>query len=317
MSLSTDVPRGPDPDPDPGPGPGPEPDSQSPDGRAPDQDPGGRTGARRSRPPGERVRFGVSPAALGVVVLWVSILVALPIAALVATSLTGGPRGFWAAVTRPSALAALGITLALAAGVALLNAVAGTVIAWVLVRDDFRGKQLIDALIDLPFALPTIVASIVLLSLYGPESPVGVHLAGTRAGVAMALAFVTLPFVVRAVQPVMRELDADAEEAAASLGAPGWTIFRRIIWPVLLPAVASGTGLSFARAIGEFGSVVLIGGNLPGRTQIASQYIQQLIEVGDPASAAAVSVVLLVVSFAVLTTLRLVSDRTQRREEAS
>lgn len=266
----------------------------------------------------ERFRLGdVSPAALGVVVLWVSVLVALPIAALVATSLAGGPRGFLAAVSRPSAVNTLVLTLALAAGVSLLNAVAGTVIAWVLVRDDFRGKQVIDALIDLPFALPTIVASIVLLSLYGPESPIGVHLSGTRAGVLLALAFVTLPFVVRAVQPVMRELDTDAEEAAASLGAPGWTIFRQIVWPVLLPAVASGTGLSFARAIGEFGSVVLIGGNLPGRTQIASQYIQQLIEVGDPASAAAVSVVLLVVSFVVLTTLRGVSSRMQQREEAS
>ncbi len=260
---------------------------------------------------------GISPATLGLVVLWVSILVALPIAALLALSLTGGPAAFVAAITRPSALNTLALTVGLAAVVSLANAVMGTVIAWVLVRDDFPGKQVVDAIIDIPFALPTIVASIVLLSLYGPESPIGLQLSGTRVGVMLALAFVTLPFVVRAVQPVLRELDREAEEAAASLGAPGWTIFRRIVWPVLLPAVASGTGLSFARAIGEFGSVVLIGGNLPGRTQVASQYIQQLIEAGDQAGAAAVSVVLLAISFVVLTVLRVTSSRMQQREESA
>ncbi|SDB80370.1 sulfate transport system permease protein [Raineyella antarctica] len=278
--------------------------------------PAGRPTSRR--PAARHFRLGgIDPATLGVVVLWVSVLVALPIAALLALSLSGGPQGFLAAVTRPSALTTLGLTVALAAAVSLVNAVMGTVIAWVLVRDDFRGKQVLDALIDIPFALPTIVASIVLLSLYGPDSPIGVHLAGLRAGVMLALAFVTLPFVVRAVQPVLRELDTEAEQAAASLGAHGWTIFRRIVWPVLMPAVASGTGLSFARAIGEFGSVVLIGGNLPGRTQVASQYIQQLIEAGDQAGAAAVSVVLLAISFLVLTTLRVTSSRMQQREEAA
>lgn len=267
--------------------------------------------------PHRRYRLGGPGApAFGLAVLWISILVILPIAALLATSLSGGPAGFLAAVTRPSAVRVLVLTIALAAAVSLLNAVMGTIIAWVLVRDEFRGKQVVDALIDIPFALPTIVASIVLLALYGPASPIGVHLAGLRAGVLVALAFVTLPFVVRAVQPVLRELDPDAEEAAASLGAGGWTIVRRIVWPVLLPAGASGAGLSFARAIGEFGSVVLIGGNLP-HTQIAAQYIQQLIEAGDPAGAAAVSVVLLLVSFLVLTTLRLVSSRMQQREEAA
>ncbi len=260
---------------------------------------------------------GITPATLGLVVLWVSVLVALPVAALIALSLTGGPTGFVAAITRPSALNTLALTVGLAAVVSLANAVMGTVIAWVLVRDDFPGKQVVDAIIDIPFALPTIVASIVLLSLYGPESPIGLQLSGTRVGVMLALAFVTLPFVVRAVQPVLRELDREAEEAAASLGAPGWTIFRRIVWPVLLPAVASGTGLSFARAIGEFGSVVLIGGNLPGRTQVASQYIQQLIEAGDQAGAAAVSVVLLAISFVVLSVLRVTSSRMQQREESA
>lgn len=275
------------------------------------------SGDRRPRTTRRFRLGGINPLALGLVVLWLSVLVALPIAALVTLSLTGGPAGFLAAITRPSALRTLGLTVGLAAVVALLNAVMGTIIAWVLVRDDFRGKRLVDAIIDIPFALPTIVASIVLLSLYGPDSPVGIHLSGTRMGVALALAFVTLPFVVRSVQPVLRELDGEAEQAAASLGAHGWTIFRRIVWPVLLPAVASGTGLSFARAIGEFGSVVLIGGNLPGRTQVASQYIQQLIEAGDQAGAAAVSVVLLAISFVVLTVLRVTSSRMQQREEAA
>ena len=169
---------------------------------------------------------------------------------------------------------------------------------------------------DLPFAIPTIVASIVLLSLYGPQSPVGIKLNGTPIGVIVALAFVTLPFVVRSVQPVLAELDAEAEEAAASLGASNWTTWRLIIWPALRPAIISGTALAFARAVGEFGSVALIGGNLPGRTQVASQYIAQRIEVGDPAGAAAVSVTLLALSLAVLVALRFVG-RGRRTEEAS
>lgn len=260
---------------------------------------------------------GNSALSMGVVVLWVSILVALPIAALFTLSLTDGPAGFVAAVTERNALLTLGLTVGLAAVVSLVNAVMGTIIAWVLVRDDFPGKRVLDSIIDIPFALPSIVASIVLLSLYGPDSPVGITMSGTRMGVLMALAFVTLPFVVRQVQPVLKELDREAEEAAASLGANAGTIFARIIWPALLPAVASGTGLSFARAVGEFGSVVMIGGNIPGRTQVASQYIQQLIEVGDQAGAAAVSVVLLAISFVVLSVLRLVAARAHGHEEVA
>ncbi len=253
----------------------------------------------------------------GVVALWLSVLVLLPLAALAATSLTGGPGAFWEAVTAPAALAALRITTGISAAVALLNAVAGTLIAWVLVRDDFPGKGLVNAVIDLPFALPTIVASIVLLSLYGPESPAGVHLNATGWGVAVARGFVTLGLVVRAVQPVLIEADREAEEAAASLGAGNRTIFTRIVLPALVPAILSGTGLAFARAIGEYGSVVLIGGNVPRETQVVSQYIQQQIEVGRPGHAAAVSVVLLVIAFAVLFALRLVSGAGQRRMEAA
>lgn len=251
---------------------------------------------------------------IGVVGLWLSVIVLLPLAALTVTALGGGPAAFWAAVTTPGAGAALGVTVSLSALVALVDAVLGTVIAWVLVRDDFPGKGLVNAVIDLPFALPTIVASIVLLSLYGPNSPVGVHLNATQPGVVVALAFVTLPFVVRSVQPVLLEADRDVEDAAASLGASNPTIFRRIVLPALVPAIVSGSGLAFARAIGEYGSVVLIGGNIPKLTQVASQYIQQQVETDQPLAAASVSVALLVIAFVVLFVLRLVATRGQRRE---
>ncbi|WP_432559516.1 sulfate ABC transporter permease subunit CysT [Granulicoccus sp. GXG6511] len=261
-----------------------------------------------------QTRSLAKPLTIGVVTLWLSIIVLLPLAAITVASLADGPAGFWAAITEPAALATLGVTTGIAAAVALANAVMGTIIAWVLVRDDFPGKRIVDGLIDLPFALPTIVASIVLLSLYGPNSPIGLHLNATRWGVGIALAFVTLPFVVRAVQPVLMEVDKEAEQAAASLGASNWTTFRRVILPALAPAILSGTGLAFARAIGEYGSVVLIGGNIPRETQVASQYIQQQIEIDRPLNAAAVSVVLLLISFAVLILLRVVAARTQGRE---
>jgi sulfate transport system permease protein len=251
---------------------------------------------------------GVGPIGLGVATLWLSIIVLLPLAAVVAKAFEGD---FWSAITAPSARAALLITVAVSAVVAVLNVFTGTLIAWVLVRDDFRGKSLVNAIIDLPFALPTIVASIVLLSLYGPRSPIGLDLYATKPALIIALAFVTLPFVVRSVQPVLMEVDREAEEAAASLGAGGWTIFRRIILPALYPALLGGAGLAFARAVGEFGSVVLIGGGIPRETEVASQYIAKQIEIDRPASAAAVSVALLVISFAVLFTLRYL---TRRRE---
>ena len=255
------------------------------------------------------------PLGVGLVGLWLSVIVLLPLAALTVTSFDEGWSGFWEAVTAPVALASLWVTVLVAVIVALLNAVMGTLIAWVLVRDDFRGKRVVNALIDLPFALPTIVASIVLLSLYGPSSPVHVHLNATRPGLVVALAFVTLPFVVRSVQPVLIEADREVEEAAASLGASSWTTFRRVVLPTLAPAVISGTGLAFARAIGEYGSVVLIGGNIPRKTQVASQYIQQQIEIDQPVNAAAVSVALLTIAFLTLLGLRVFASRSQRREE--
>ncbi|QGN57834.1 sulfate ABC transporter permease subunit CysT [Nostocoides sp. HKS02] len=262
-------------------------------------------------------RVPARPLGIGLVGLWLSVIVLLPLAALTVTSFGEGWSGFWAAVTAPAAMESLWVTVLVAVVVALVNAVMGTLVAWVLVRDEFRGKRLVNALIDLPFALPTIVASIVLLSLYGPDSPVHVHLNATRPGLVVALAFVTLPFVVRSVQPVLIEADREVEEAAASLGASNWTTFRRVVLPTLAPAVISGTGLAFARAIGEYGSVVLIGGNIPRHTQVASQYIQEQIEIDRPVNAAAVSVALLAIAFVTLLVLRVLAGRSQRREEES
>lgn len=273
--------------------------------------------AERPRGPrgGARRAGRVNGLTLGVVGLWLSVIVLLPLAALTVASFEDGWAGFWDAITAPAALAALGTTILISAAVALLNVATGTLIAWVLVRDRFPGKRVVDALIDLPFALPTIVASIVLLSLYGPSSPIGIELNATRWGVGMALAFVTLPFVVRSVQPVLIELDTDVEQAATSLGASNWTTFRRVVLPALTPAIVSGGGLAFARAIGEYGSVVLIGGNIPRETQVASQYIQQQIEIDRPVSAAAVSLALLAVSFFTLLVLRIVAGRAHDRQE--
>jgi sulfate transport system permease protein len=189
-------------------------------------------------------------------------------------------------------------------GAAAINAVAGTLIAWVLVRDQFPGKRVVNAVIDLPFALPTIVAGLTLLALYGPNSPIGVNVALTKLAVLLALLFVTLPFVIRSVQPVLLELDRDMEEAAASLGASPGVIFTRVILPSLIPAILSGAALAFARAVGEFGSVVLISGNVPFDTQVASVFVYKQIESDNPGGAAAVSVVLLALSLLVLVAIR-------------
>nr|WP_257014899.1 sulfate ABC transporter permease subunit CysT [Rhodococcus sp. ACPA1] len=262
-----------------------------------------------------RVTGAVGPLGIGIATLWLSIIVVLPLAALTVASFGDGIAGFVDAITSPVAVASLRVTVVVSVVVAVINVIMGTLIAWVLVRDEFPGKRAVNALIDLPFALPTIVASIVLLSLYGPESPIGVHLNATQPGLIVALAFVTLPFVVRSVQPVLIEVDREVEEAAASLGADNWTIFRSVVLPTLTPAIISGAGLAFARAIGEYGSVVLIGGNIPRETQVASQYIQQQIEIDRPAAAAAVSVALLAIAFVTLFALRVFASRGQRREE--
>jgi sulfate transport system permease protein len=233
-------------------------------------------------------------------VTYLSLLVLLPVAAVVSNAFSGGWSAFWSAVTQPESLAALKLSLVCSLIVAAFNSVAGAVIAWVLVRDDFPGRRAVSAVIDLPFALPTVVAGLTLLSLYGPDSPFGINIALTRIGILVALAFVTLPFSVRSVQPVLAELDREAEEAAASLGARPATVIRRIVLPGIAPAMLAGAGLAFARAIGEFGSVVLISGNLPFKTEVASAWIYNLTQSDDLHGAAAVSVVLAVTALLVL-----------------
>ncbi|MDP2710293.1 MAG: sulfate ABC transporter permease subunit CysT [Solirubrobacteraceae bacterium] len=260
---------------------------------------------------------GVGPLGLGVAMLWLSLIVLLPLAAVTTRAFDNGLIGFWDAINAPAARSALILTTVISVIVALINVVAGTLIAWVLVRDEFPGKRFFNALIDLPFALPTIVASIVLLTLYGPRSPINLELNATRPALIIALLFVTLPFVVRSVQPVLIEVDREAEQAAASLGASNRTIFRRIVLPALGPALLGGAGLAFARAIGEFGSIVLIGGGIPYETEVASQYILKQIEVDRPVNAAAVSVALLAISFIVLLILRTAAARSRRHETGS
>jgi sulfate/thiosulfate transport system permease protein len=250
---------------------------------------------------------------LGIATLYLSFLVVIPLAAVVWRGTGHGWAGFWAAINTPEARSALELTIVASGIVAAINACMGTLIAWVIVRDHFRGKGIIDTLIDLPFALPTIVAGLVLLALYGPQSPLHVTLAYTRLGVVVALLFVTLPFVVRTVQPVLLELDRDMEQAAASLGAGKLTIFRRIILPNLFPAILAGTALSFARALSEYGSTVLISGNLPFHTEVASVQIFNQIQNDNQAGAAAVSTVLLIVSLLVLVALGLVQRWAVRR----
>ncbi|AGB24362.1 sulfate ABC transporter, permease protein CysT [Mycobacterium sp. JS623] len=260
-------------------------------------------------------RHGTTSLRVGAASIWLSVIVLLPLAAIVWQSAGGGWGAFWTAVTSNAALASFRVTLTISAGVTLVNLVFGLLVAWVLTRDDFPGKRLVDSVIDLPFALPTIVASLVMLALYGPNSPVDLHLQHTKWGVGIALLFVTLPFVVRSVQPVLLELDREVEEAAASLGANNRTIFTLVILPALLPSLLSGAGLAFSRAIGEFGSVVLIGGAVPGETEVSSQWIRTLIENDDRTGAAAISIVLLAISFVVLFILRAVGSRAAKRQE--
>ena len=253
---------------------------------------------------------------LGFVTLFLSVMVALPIAALVWASTDEGWSGFWDAVSAPQAVAALKLTLGMSLLVSLLNAVLGTITAWVLIRDDFRGTSVMNAIIDLPFALPTIVAGLTLLALYGPSSPVGIDVAYTKTAIALALMFVTLPFVVRTVQPVLQELDREMEQAAKSLGASEPVTFRRVIFPNILPGILSGVALAFAKAVGEFGSLVIITGNLPFKTEVSSVYIFGRIESGDGTAAAATAVVLLLISFGVLLSIGVIRWFATRHDRA-
>jgi len=268
--------------------------------------------ARPEALPLPRVRpSGGAGLAVGVSTAYLSLVVLLPLAALVWATRA---HGSWRAVSSSQSVAALKLTVFISLAVAVVQAVAGTAVAWTLVRDRFPGQWAVNAVIDLPFALPTIVTSVTLLALYGPRSPVGVHAAFTRWSILMALLFVTLPFVVRTVQPVLVELDREMEEAAASLGASRFMTFRRVVLPNILPAILSGVALAFARAVGEFGSIVLVSGNLPFKTEVASVYILGRIESGDSAGAAAVSVVLLGISFVVLIGIGAIRRRATRHD---
>jgi len=269
-----------------------------------------------AKPPRVGLRAPLGGAALsrGVSTLWISFIVLIPLAAVVNSSLEEGIGAFWDAISTPEAWAAIKLTLITSLIVMSINAVMGTLIAWVLVRDEFPGKRFFNSLIDLPFALPTIVAGLTLLALYGNDSPFGIDVSYTRTAIVLALLFVTLPFVIRSVQPVLIELDQEMEEAAASLGASNTRIFRSIILPNLTPAIISGCALAFARALGEFGSLVLITGNIPFKTEVASVYIFGRIQSDNPTAAAAVSVLLLALAVLLLFGLNLFARWRSRHE---
>jgi sulfate/thiosulfate transport system permease protein len=248
----------------------------------------------------DRSERAATALSLGFITTYLGVVVALPIAALVWASRANGAHEFWYWVTQPEAVAAMKLSLGVAGLVALTNAVFGTLLAWVLVRDDFPGKNAVNAVIDLPFALPTIVAGLLVLALYGPSSPVHVHAAFTRTAIYLVLLFVTLPFVVRTVQPVLHELDTQMEEAARSLGARELVVFMRIVLPSIVPGILSGVAMAFARAVGEIGSIVILSGNRPFRTEVASVWILNQTQSGNGTGAAAVATLLLAISFAVL-----------------
>ena len=279
---------------------------------------GEAAGAVRTRRPRGRPRSGSSlgpgsSLALGLSMVWFSLLVLIPLTAVLIAAGSGGWDAFWATITSPQTAAALRLTVAESALATAVNVVMGTALAWVLVRDRFFGKRALDIVIDVPFALPTIVAGLVLLSLYGPQSPLGIDVANTRMAVYLALAFVTLPFVVRAVQPVLEALERDVEEAAASLGASRATTFRRVILPSLTPAIAAGAAMSFARGISEYGSLVLLSGNLPNSTEVASVRVLSYIENGNEAAAASVAVLLLGVALIAIILLQVLTNAVARR----
>lgn len=254
--------------------------------------------------------FGLT---LGYTILYLSLIVLIPLAALLAKSATMTWSSFWAAISNDRVLASYKLTFGASFGAACVNVVFGFIVAWSLVRYRFPGKKVVDALVDLPFALPTAVSGIALTAIYAQNGwigrwlePLGIKVAFTPLGVMIALTFIGLPFVVRTVQPALQDLEAESEEAAASLGAGRWSTFRRVILPAVLPAVLTGFALSFARALGEYGSVVFISGNMPMRTEITSLLIITKLEQYDYAGATAIAVVMLVASFAILLAINLV-----------
>ncbi|MGH7561995.1 MAG: sulfate ABC transporter permease subunit CysT [Gemmatimonadales bacterium] len=268
---------------------------------------------KRSVLPGFGLSLGITLAALSLIVL-------IPLSTIFVRSAGLGWDGFWAAAASPRVLAAYRVTFGTALAASALNAVFGLLVAWVLVRYPFPGRKLVDAMVDLPFALPTAVAGIALTTLYAPNgwigkplAALGVPVAFTPLGIVVALTFIGLPFVVRTVQPVLQDLETEVEEAAASLGAGRWQTLRRVIFPTIGPALLTGFALAFARAVGEYGSVVFISGNMPMKTEIAPLLIMTKLEQFDYAGATAIGVVMLVVSFLLLLAINLLQAWSRRR----
>jgi sulfate transport system permease protein len=256
--------------------------------------------ARRRVLPG----FGLT---MGATLFYLALIVLLPVAALILKTADGGWLRFWQVITAPRAIAAFQVTIGAAIIATVFNAIYGLLMAWILARYRFPGRRLLDALIDLPFALPTAVAGIALTALYAGNGwfghilePAGLKVAYTMVGVAVAMAFTSVPFVVRTVQPVIEELKPEIEEAAATLGASDWQVFTRVIYPSIFPAHLAGTAMSFARSMGEFGAVIFIAGNLPFKTEIAPLLIFIRLEEYDYPAASAIAVVLLVIAFTLL-----------------
>ncbi|MDF2715152.1 MAG: sulfate transporter [Paenibacillus sp.] len=272
-----------------------------------------KTNKRRSVLPG----FGLS---MGFTVLYLSLIVLFPLAGIIVKSTEQTWSKFWETVTDPRVIASIQVSLSTSLTAALINAVFGLIVAWVLVRYTFPGKRLIDGLVDLPFALPTAVAGIALTAIYSQNGLLGsffakydIKTAYSPLGITIALLFIGLPFVVRTIQPVLEDLEKDVEEAAASLGASRWRTFRSIIFPAILPSLLTGFALAFARAIGEYGSVVFISGNMPMKTEIAPLLIRTKLEQYDYVGATTIALVMLIISFVLLLVINVLQWRASRR----
>jgi len=265
--------------------------------------------------------FGIT---LGFTLVYLSLIVLLPLAALFLKTATMGWSAFWATISDPRVLASYRLSFGTAFAGALINAVFGFVVAWVLVRYSFPGKKVIDAMVDLPFALPTAVSGIALTTIFAGNGwlgqylePLGIKVAYTSLGIIVALTLIGLPFVVRTLQPALEDLEAELEEAAASLGATRWQTLRRVILPTVLPALLTGFAMAFARALGEFGSVIFIAGNMPLKTEIAPLLIVIKLEQYDYTGATAVALVMLLASFAMLLTINLLQSWSRRHQLAA
>jgi sulfate/thiosulfate transport system permease protein len=278
--------------------------------------------AKRSRKPGNALP-GFGPA-MGFTLFYLSVIVLIPLSTLVLTASRMSGAEFTAAVFSPRALAAYRLSFTASLIAASINAVFGLIVAWVLVRYRFPGRQLLDALVDLPFALPTAVSGIVLTTMFKPTGilgqvfePLGIPIAYSRIGITIALVLIGLPFVVRSVQPALEDLDPESEEAAACLGAGRWTLFRRVILPPIVPAVLTGFALAFARAIGEYGSVIFIAGNMPMKTEIVPLLIVIKLEQYDVAGATAIATVMLAASFLMLLVINLLQGRSRKYQRST